>query len=346
MATLKTTVLSQLANKIFKGRPARLQKKFWEACQSFDAPINAYAIDKHWKQLRKLLRKGADINAPTPEGDTPLILLCRNRHDFSIVRLIEHGADITPANNNGTTALLAAAAAGCGDGLNKLIEQKADLLVTDKGDNNALALLIAAEITPNHSPRQEHEVRSAFYRLVHESGLAFTDQMKIDVYHNKPHLSGMVRDITAVQELVKFSRDGNHHVVNELLYWGVPADEPATVFKDISPLAASAEAGKLDVMELLISNGAKIDLVSPKTNMTPLQHAARGGCKEAFNLLLDHGALPDHSANLIELARESGVAGMASHVFDRMMDMGVIKTSTAAKAAMKPLRFKKPSALA
>lgn len=80
-------------------------------------------------------------------------------------------------------------------------------------------------------------------------------------------------DIVKAQELLT----KKPHVANKRLIWGY------------TPMHAAASMGHCAVVELLILNGAKVDILS-RSGDTPLHQAASAGCVEVVELLLKNGA--------------------------------------------------------
>ena len=88
------------------------------------ANINAWTIISGWTPLMAaasqdktvvvqiLLDRGADINAPSPDGTTALIVAARNGHTDTLQILLDRGADINLRTPEGFSALSAAAAFG------------------------------------------------------------------------------------------------------------------------------------------------------------------------------------------------------------------------------------------
>ena len=68
------------------------------------APLNEAAAGGFADEVEFLLSHGADVNAPTDLGFTPLMLAARNGHESALKLLIAAGADLN-ANRDGETAL-------------------------------------------------------------------------------------------------------------------------------------------------------------------------------------------------------------------------------------------------
>lgn len=92
--------------------------------------------------VHRLLRAGADPNAATPEGDTPLILACsvpKAEGQLTIVgALLRKGADVDACNGIGQTALMRAAKEGNAETVELLLAAQADVGREDCDCNTAL----------------------------------------------------------------------------------------------------------------------------------------------------------------------------------------------------------------
>lgn len=92
--------------------------------------------------VRALLDQRADVNAPLPDGTTPLHVAV-DRDAVDIVRaLIRAGANVTAANRHGATPLWLAAVSGNATTLAMLLEAGADANATSA--NGETALMVAA----------------------------------------------------------------------------------------------------------------------------------------------------------------------------------------------------------
>ena len=86
-----------------------------------------------------MLADGADVNARTRDGLTPLMRAAWGKHAAAVLELlIAHGAGVNAVNNHGETALIKAAWSGCVENLEVLLEHGADPEVQDTWGQTAL----------------------------------------------------------------------------------------------------------------------------------------------------------------------------------------------------------------
>lgn len=95
------------------------------------------------KQVKKLIKSGADVNAKDDEGKTALMWASMYGHNDMIKFLIKNGADVNAKDNNGNTALMFASKYGHDDIVKLLTEAGADANI--KNNEGKTAADIAAE---------------------------------------------------------------------------------------------------------------------------------------------------------------------------------------------------------
>ena len=79
------------------------------------------------KKIEKSLERGANPNALSPTGNTPIHYAIMHNSTKAIKALAKHGADIHFMNNAGNTPLMAAALQGSEDSVALLIDLGTDL---------------------------------------------------------------------------------------------------------------------------------------------------------------------------------------------------------------------------
>jgi ankyrin repeat protein len=112
------------------------------------APLHASRGDV--KKVRLLLERGADANARTQLGRTPLIVAASSNGTADAIHLlIEAGADVNAADNAGTTPLMAAARADDMSVAKLLVAKGADVNHIAAGTGQSATALMAAAYNGN-----------------------------------------------------------------------------------------------------------------------------------------------------------------------------------------------------
>ena len=88
---------AHLAGQFFIGN-AEVKHSGW-------APIHYAAFQDKPEMIRYLIAKGADKDAPAPNGDTALMLAARSGHDDAARALLHEDVDVNARNPDGQTAL-------------------------------------------------------------------------------------------------------------------------------------------------------------------------------------------------------------------------------------------------
>ncbi|XP_050294137.1 ankyrin repeat and KH domain-containing protein 1-like isoform X2 [Anthonomus grandis grandis] len=227
-------------------------------------PLMEAASAGHLDIVRLLVHHGADVNAQSTSGNTPLMYACAGGHtEVSILEevvkfLLENGANVEDHNENGHTPLMEAASAG----------------------HVALAkilLMHGAGINTHSNEFKESALTLACYKG-HLDMVRFLLEAGADQEHKTDEMH------TALMEA---SMDGHVEVARLLLDSGAQVNMPTDSFE--SPLTLAACGGHVDLAMLLIERGANIEEVNDE-GYTPLMEAAREGHEEMVHLLLGQGA--------------------------------------------------------
>jgi ankyrin repeat protein len=93
--------------------------------------------------VRLLIEKGADLNTPNKNGETPLYAVADNGHTDIVKLLVEKGADLNTPNKYGCTPLYAVALNGHTDIVKLLVEKGADLNTPNKDGETPLCTAVS-----------------------------------------------------------------------------------------------------------------------------------------------------------------------------------------------------------
>ena len=91
--------------------------------------------------------------------------------------------------------------------------------------------------------------------------------------------------------LYKSAQGGHHILVSHLLRLGANINNPTK--KGLLAIHVAAAAGRLSVVELLISYDSSLVNIRDKNNSTPLHHAIKNRNYNVIRFLLSHGARTD-----------------------------------------------------
>ncbi|KAJ5692526.1 ankyrin repeat-containing domain protein [Penicillium macrosclerotiorum] len=226
-----------------------------------------------------LLQKGADINAPAGvyHGRTALQAAAMHADVSLLIFLLEKGADVNaaPSKKGGRTALQVAAANENIEGVRILLEAGA-IVNTDPNRTDGKTALQEAILI-----KGDEVVKSEIIHLLLRAG-AHTKAPKDGDY---PHHQLVWSPLHAAVQ----SR--NSRVTRELLEKGVNSNPSYCATTRLTPLQRAASLGDSDIVQLLISHGAKVNFPPhPDGGRTALQAAVEGNHMSVSNTLLKFGA--------------------------------------------------------
>jgi ankyrin repeat protein len=221
-------------------------------------PLAWAAYEQDAQVVAALLKAGAKVNVADEYGETPLTLACANADEAIVDQLIEFGADANAARWNGETALMIAAGSGNAKIVRTLIAHgaKIEAVESRKGQN---ALMWAA---------------------AHGNSAAVEELLKAGANPNTASKGSFT-------PLVFAAGSGDAKAAAALL--AAKADVNHTVPPGVTPLVIAVTAGKAKVADVLIANGADVS-VKDRTGNTALHIAAQAGDLNLVNKLVAKGA--------------------------------------------------------
>ena len=105
----------------------------------FDAATNNEFPRAIVHSIIRLVQEGADVNAPNPKGETPLVEAAMNDHNDVVTLLLDLGAGIDNPDALGRTPLMGAAVAGRAQIVQTLLERGANKNLRNARNETALS---------------------------------------------------------------------------------------------------------------------------------------------------------------------------------------------------------------
>ena len=252
------------------------------------------ARDGCYECVEALIEKGADVNVPTPEGATPLMMALDNDNNDIARLLLDRGANPGVWDWYGRTALYIAVDRKAG-GSNDSVRVPADpRRSTRSSAMDIIKALLAANVDPNPELRMRRPTRGGYAGR-------FSDPL-FDVGGTPLLRATVANDMEVIQLLLEKGASPN---VNAM---GV------TPFLVAAGVGGGGQRGGRGnaLVELYVQHGADVNTQvtgtrtysmriarSPSTNegMTALHAAAQAGRADLVRYLLEKGANPEIADN-------------------------------------------------
>jgi ankyrin repeat protein len=207
-------------------------------------------------EIKRLIDKGADINAETPEGATALIFAVSNNQTASVLTLLEYNPILDKVTRSFETPLLIAAKNGYFEITEALIRAGADL-----------------EFTDNFGASPLH------YAAVY----GYLDIVDLFLYYDAP---ADVQSDEGTTPLLAAIWAGNTEVADLLIQNGVNIEEAD--YDGFTPFLLSAFYGDTIIMDVLYKKGANI-YATNKAKHNALSIAISTGDTITAKFLLEKG---------------------------------------------------------
>lgn len=250
----------------------------------FDStPLMRASSRGHAHVVQELISRGADVNARSWKGATALMDAARWSENAEVIKvLLDRKGYVNAVDEDGSTALMDAARRGSLDFVTILFERKADIHAADKRGITALGTAAAENRRSVVEFLRKH---GAAYDI--HSAAAVGDLNELKRYaSNGGDVS--VRDKPYGRSLLWWaSKNGHLEVVGWLLDRKV--DMEARGPNGETSLHAAAMSGHHEVVALLLDKGADIQAYSEGMEGTALHFACLHGRLKTVELLLDRG---------------------------------------------------------
>uniref|UniRef100_A0A1I8ATV9 ANK_REP_REGION domain-containing protein n=1 Tax=Steinernema glaseri TaxID=37863 RepID=A0A1I8ATV9_9BILA len=232
----------------------------------YSSPLLEASAAGQPSSVETLLQHGADANACTEQGNTPLIFACAIGKIEIVKALLEvKSVDVFKRNLHGHDCLMEAACAGHIDIVKYLTE---NVYNEQYGKGKVLHLT---------EGEKETALTLAAYK-------GFTEIVKYLLTQYIPSKQELYIALTET------SIDGHFEIAKILMEHGAPVNMKTETFD--SPLSMAAGSGHADLVRLLIEKGADIEQVNDD-QYTPLMESCREGHIELVKILVTSGVKLD-----------------------------------------------------
>ena len=253
-------------------------------------PDGATALQwaSHWDDLdavEQLLRAGADVNAANDHRVTALALACENRSVKIVERLLKAGANANATISSGETVLMTASRTGHLGVAEALLAHGANVNASEPSHNQTALMWAVAEQHPDIvrtliEHRADIQARSRVRRRTVQTGDRYGDQNTIKEVAQV--------DLGGFTPLLFAARVGDIASAEHLLRAGADVNDRAP--NGASVLVLAAHSGHGPVAELLLDKGA--DPNAAGAGYSALHAAVLRGDLDLAKALLAHGANP------------------------------------------------------
>ncbi len=228
----------------------------YDISNALDINLMIAASNGYDSEVQRLISKGADINAVSEEGATPLVYAAANDHLSTVRVILEHGPDIDRLTGNGESALLIAVKSQNQEIAEALIRAGANTGISDRN-----------EATPLH------------YAVLYGNFSMADMLLYYDADPNSKSSDGTTPLMAAILA-------GYPDIADLLMQNG--ANIEARDMDGFTPFLIASQTGDTLMMNLLLNEG--VDLYEKNNyNYNALDLSIEENQKPAFELLLKKG---------------------------------------------------------
>jgi ankyrin repeat protein/L-ascorbate metabolism protein UlaG (beta-lactamase superfamily) len=282
---------------------------------------------------RHLVALGADVKAKNINGFGGLLMAAISGNTELVRLFVEKGAKVSEKSSTGFTALHSAASYGRTEIVKYLIDKGADVEAETESGGQPLSLAVgrnsydAAVILIENGADVNHKDHNGFTALHEAAGRGNIQVARLLIEHGAD-INAATPDGFVPLAYAAFA-DNAGEMARLLILSGADVNpDPCKSNKSCTcgpnfrtPLHAACDMAKIDVVKILVENGARVNLFS-NTGLSPLHYAVKSGNQEVVSYLLDHGAFLNVKDNRegwteLHLAAALGYSQMASLLLDK-----------------------------
>lgn len=272
----------------------RRQKK------NLETPLTLVAASGDVEMIKLFTDRGAQIEAATEGGDTPLALAARapiHVADEAVALLLGKGAQVDVPNKLGNRPLHGAVERGNAAVVKRLLAHGAQAAARNAAGDSPLTL--ACGVEPARYNAEIPALLLSHGAPVNPANNRAETPLTLAASKGRAELVGLLversadlkqRDGAGNTALAAAAGGGHADVVKVLLPHRAVVENEAQ--RGRTALMAAAGAGHIGIIELLRADGAKLEAKDDR-GKTPLFYAAEGGYQDIVARLLQSGALQD-----------------------------------------------------
>jgi ankyrin repeat protein len=229
--------------------------------------LRVAARENHLPEVSRLLSVGADVNAKSNDGWTPLLWACFNGHSQVVIELLQHGADIEVKGNYGDTPLHKACYRGHGAVVTELLSRGAN---TEAKDNEGE--------TPLHWVCMNGHV--AIVKALLSGGadiLAANKNGHLPIYFAVSEGNSEVSKYLLREFYATLRRLPLHQLLDDLTWIGNPYSSDAPPLRNALHRNVLRMDDVVEILEFLVSRNPELLRSRDPDGSLPLHVACRGG---------------------------------------------------------------------
>lgn len=236
---------------------------------SLDTAAHFAARQGHGLIIKKLIDKGANLDIPNKDGNTPLMVAILSKKGECVDLLIKSGAKLNQVNRLGQSALILAAEDNNKELIADLIKNKADIELKDINGRTALSIA------------QAKRLKVAGFTV------GSSDVVDVLLYAGAKDIDGK----TLLMKAILAKKEGEvKKIIDALISLGKSLDvQDKDGYTALHYAARCTEKEGTAIAKLLLTAGAAIDIQCTVLKRTPLMYAIPRNLKTT-ELLLDSKA--------------------------------------------------------
>ncbi|XP_065649232.1 transient receptor potential cation channel subfamily A member 1 homolog isoform X2 [Hydra vulgaris] len=279
-----------------RGGITLIAKLIFSADQDEQSALHLAVENNHIDIVKFCINKGSNVNLVKANMNSPLHLACTSGFLEIAKLLIENGAVIESKNSLQETPLHRAALFNRTEIIEFLLDKGADVNCRDKDNetpllmavrkNNVEAVKVLLRYSADPNVKDANDKTCLFIAAEHNSREALNVLCKNDICNLLEEF-----DKHEMRPLHIAAKEGHENIVQTLLSLGARIDAKSD--ESLTPLHLAAKYGHSRIVQLLLSNVLSIVNDVDDSSNTPLHLAAMEGHVKVVEMLIEAGSAVD-----------------------------------------------------